>query len=477
METEKKSSILHRKDHKNRTLLHYAALNGFVGAVKYLVELGADVRLNDENRDTPLMIALKYSPVNDQNPSASYTCYTTNDGQFSSCKTTCYDETVRYLIQAQKANISKCDNESELILTKITKKRMPLCLYALLKIGVDWNCRLNFLTSPMLLHMLLHLHVGGKEVTEVIKIFEVDVSVKCGISFSKSELHRLVYFSAPGEFGNFFEPSLNNKRLLLQILIDRHPRGVRVLDECYDAEGCLPIHTAVQGGNLAALRWLKNVGVNIQLKTRTDFTALDLSLLHLTHHSKDTYMHGNKFFEEVLRAFFDISHKNYSSNYCTVLFARHPILHRAASIGLHAVASVYNQALNIIPDLRKRKYMLLNEQDAGGNTPLHFAAIEGHEHVFKYLVRLGADINIKNKNNLPPIWVVLLSAPVHSIKTDVVNRCYTTDDGLFKTCETTPHDETVRYLISLQKSSISRCDNESTFFLHNVVEKRMPLSL
>ena len=297
---------------------------------------------------------------------------------------------------------------------------MPLSLYALLKIGVDWNCRLNAFTSAM----LLHLHFGGETVTEGIKIFEVDVSVKCGISFSESELHRLVYFnSAPGEFGNFFEPSLNNKRLLLQILIDRHPRGVRVLDECYDAEGYLPIHRAAQGGNLVALRWLKNVGVNIQLKTRTGFTALDLSLLHLTDHSKDIYRHGNKFFEEVLRAFFDISHENYSSNYCTASFARHPILHRAASIGLHAVASVYNKALNIIPDLRKRKYMLLDEQDADGNTPLHIAAIEGHEHVVKYLVGLGADINMKNKDNRTPIWLALLSAPFHSVKTDAVHRC------------------------------------------------------
>ena len=473
METDQKSLILDRKDHKNRTLLHYAALNGFVRAVKYLVELGADVRLNDENRDTPLMIALKYSPVNDQNPSASHTCYTT-DGQFSSCKTTCYDETVSYLIQAQKANISKCDNESELILMKITGKQMPLSLYALLKIGVDWNCRLNFLTSAM----LLHLHVGGEEVTEVIKIFEVDVSVKCGISFSKSELHRLVYFSTSGEFGNFFEPSLNKKRSPIQRLIDRHPRGVHILDECHDAEGCLPIHRAAQGGNRAALKWLKNVGVNIQLKTRTGFTALDLSVWYVTHHSNNAYRYRNKFFEEVLRAFFDISHTNYSSDYCTISFARHPILHRAASIGLHAVASVCNKALNIIPNLRKRKYMLLDEQDADGNTALHFAAIKGHEHVVKYLVGRGADINIKNKNNRSPIWFALLSAPVRSVKTDVAHRCYTTDDGLFKTCDTTPHDEIVGYLMSMQKSeSISTCDDESAFFLNTVVEKWMPLSL
>ena len=475
MKTEQKSSNLDRKDHKNRTLLHYAAANGFVGAVKYLVELGADVRLNDENRDTPLMIALKYSPVNDQNPSASYTCYTTNDGQFSSCKTTCYDETVSYLIQAQKANISKCDNESELILMKITRKQMPLSLYALLKIGVDWNCRLNFLTSAM----LRHLDFGGEEVTEVIKIFEVDVSVKCGISFSESELHRLVYFSAPGEFGNFFAPSLNNKRLLLQILIDRHPRGVRVLDECFDAEGYLPIHRAAQGGNLVALRWLKNVGVNILLKTRTGLTALDLSLLYLRDHSENTHVrYRNKCFEEVFHAFLVSSHKNYSSDFSTSRFSKHPILHAAAEIGLDVLIDVYSKALEMIPGLKKRKFVLLNEQDEKGFSPLHIAVYHSRERVVKYLVDLGADINIKDNNNLTPLLFALLAVPVHSNKSYLDNRCYTTDDGLFTSCGTTaPRDELVRYLISQQKSTISKCDGESAFLLNIVIEKRMPLSL
>ena len=139
-----KSSILSKKDGLNWTLLHHAAVSGFNDAVKYLVERGADVLSKNENGDTPLMNALKFLLVNDRNPSATHNCYTTENGQFGSCKTTCYDETVRYLIQSQKANISTCDNESEHILMKIIIKRMPLSLYALLKIGVDWNCRLNF---------------------------------------------------------------------------------------------------------------------------------------------------------------------------------------------------------------------------------------------------------------------------------------------------------------------------------------------
>ncbi len=190
---QQKFSVLHKKDHHNRTLLHYAAAYGFNDAVKFLVELGADKLPKEENGDTPLTTALKYSPDNQLNPSASYRCYTTNDGQFSSCNTTCYDETVRYLIQSQRVNISNCDPESALMLKQVITKRMPLSLYALLKIGVDWNCRLIDFTSAM----SLHLHVGGGEVAEVIKMFGIDVTLKCGVSFSKSELHQMSYFSTP----------------------------------------------------------------------------------------------------------------------------------------------------------------------------------------------------------------------------------------------------------------------------------------
>ena len=473
---EQKSPILNKKDHNNWTLLHYAALNGFDDAVKYLVELGADVHLKDENGDTPLMIALKNSPVIDRNPTASYRCYTTNDGQFGSCKTTCYDETVRYLIQSQKANISKCDNETQFMLKKIIVKRMPLSLYALIKIGVDWNCPLIDYTSAMLLHLLMR----GKEVTKVIKMFEVDVSVKCGISFSKSELHQLSCFAIPDEFDNLFEASLNQERSALQRLIDRHPRGVRILDECYDAEGFLPIHRAAEGGNLAAVKWFKRVGVDTQLKTRTGLTALDISIIHLKDeykkHRMSSARDGNKCLEELLRALLVSSHKNYSSDFSTFSFSKDPILHGAAQIGLHVMTDVYNKALEIIPGLRNSKYLLLDEQDTIGNTPLHVAAYFGCETVVKYLVGLGADINIKNSHNHTPMFYAALVAPVRSIKS-VDHVCYTTDDGLFTSCQTTPHDEIVRYLISLQKSSISKCDDESAFLLKVVIEKRMPLSL
>ncbi|CAB3985373.1 Ankyrin repeat domain-containing 50 [Paramuricea clavata] len=487
---QQKAFILCKKDHHNRTLLHYAAANGFTDAVKYLVELGADKLLKDKNGDTPLTIALRNSPVYDVNHIASYRCYTTNDGQFSLCNTTCYDETVRYLVQSQRANISKCDNQSAFMLERVILGQMPLSLYALLKIGVEWNCRLNYFNTSA---MLLHLQVGGREITEVIKMFEVDVSVKCEVSSSESELHELSYLSTADEFGNFFKPSLNKKRLPLQRLIDRHPRGVRILDECYDADGYLPIHRAVLGGNLVALKWFLSIGVNTQQKTRSGRIAIDLSIL-LLKNNKRIVLHSNMFsafgrtdtryrsecFEELLRAYFDTAHKNYSSDFSSFSFSEYPILHlaiMATKYGREVVTVVYKKALEIVPSLKMNKSLLLDEQNADGDTPLHIAAYLGRENVVKYLVRLGADVNIKNKNNHTPMLTALMKVPLHPIKSYGDHRCYITNDGLFSSCETTPHDEIVRYLIWSQKSSISQCNDESAYLLNAVILKRMPLSL
>ncbi len=272
-------------------------------------------------------------------------------------------------------------------------------------------------------------------------------------------------------------------------MIDRHPRGVRILDECFDAEGYLPIHRASQGGNLAAIEWFKRIGANTQLKTRSGLTALDISIIYLRDNEhgrmfsrslndfvQTNTRYRNECFEEMLRAFFHTSPQNYSSNFSTISFSKYSVLHEAATIGLDVVKHVYKKALKIIPSLKRNKYLLLDEQDADGDTPLHIAAFHGHENVVKYLVRLGADINIKNKDNNNPMLTALIEAS-HPIEACADHRCYTTNDGLFTSCKTTPYDEIVRYLIWLQKSSISKCDDESAFLLNTVIKKGMPLSL
>ena len=496
------------------TLLHYAAAYGFEDAVKYLVELGADKLLKNQQGDTPLMIALKNSPVYDLHPSASYLhsnasyrCYTTNDGQFRSCNTTCYDEIVRYLIQSQRSSFSECDSGIEYMFEQLIIKRMPLSLYALLKIGVHSKFLFNFGSV-----MLLHLYTGGREISEVLNMFEVDISLKCDVSFAKSELHRMSFFSTPDKFGNLFQSSLNKKRFPLQRLIDRHPRGVRILDECYDAEGYLPIHRAAQGGNLAAIKWFKSIGVNTQLKTRSGLTALDISILQLgdinyaelTAPLRYRYRYGfngevpsaldislrslqssvetdwkyrRGCFEELLRTFFDTSHTKHSSDFSSFSFFKYPILHSASRIGLDVLTDMW-KALKIIPGLKNNKFLFLDQQDENGNTPLHIAVDKGLEDVVKYLVRLGADTNIKNNDGNTPLLTALRVSSANIIeKLNLNQQCYTTNDGLFTSCETSSYDEIVRYLLWLQKSNISKCDAQSAFLLNQVISKQFTLSL
>ena len=400
---------------------------------------------------------------------------------------------MRYLFSLQKSSISKCDDESPFFLNTVVEKRMPLSLYVLLKIGVDVNCQSDKWTLPF----LEHLRKGGQEISAVLKIFEVNIPVHCGIFFTFSELHLISYKSVTDDFGNFFESSLNKKRSPMQRLIDSHPRGVRILDECYDAEGYLPIHRAAQGGNLVAIKWFKNVGVNMQLKTRTGLTALGLSILYLgdirfddqyknrilLNFKLNAFVQRNtlsrrKCYKELLRVYFGTSHENYSSEFYNVSSLNRVLL-TAAENGFEVVKYVYKIALKIIPGLKKNKHLLLNDQDEDGDTPLHVAAYHGHERAVKYLVGLGADINIMNNDNHTPLFSALLSeVHVLHIKLYLDHRCYSTDDGLFKTCETTPHDEIVRYLISMQKSqSISTCDATSVILLNTAIGQRMPLSL
>lgn len=482
--------LLDEQDANGDTPLHRAASLGSENVVKYLVKIGADINIKNKLNDTPLLTALLSAPVNLTKSDVNHRCYATNDNTFTSCETTPYDEIARYLISSKKSRIQKCDDENAYLLYIVIRKRMPLSLYALLKNGVDINClKKNDLSS----NFLKHLRNGGQEVSEVLKLFRVNVSVQCGIPFFLSELHLIAYVPVTDNFGNFFTPSQDGKRSPLQRLIDRHPRGVRILSECYDANGHLPLHHAIQGGNLDAIKWFKKIGAYEHLKLRNSVSALRLSIFCLRDNNcaglpSDAFnefvpasaKNRNKCFQEVLNFFFGLSHRSYNSNFSSLFInirnLGFPVLSFASELGAKVVKIVYEKALRIIPSLRENKYFFLNEQDAEGNTALHHAASLGLEKVVKYLVRVGADINIKNKLNHTPLFTALSHSPLELVKSHV-DRCYITSDGGFTSCATTPYDEIVRYLISSQKSKVSRCDNENAYILDMLITKRMPMGL
>ncbi len=343
---EDKLLILNKKDDEGMTLLHHAVEYGFEDAVKYLVESGADTRIKNKDGDSPLTLALRLYDDISPNPNAWYRCYFTNDGKFGSCETTSHDEIVRYLIWLERMHLLKCDGRSASLLTKIIKKRMPLSLYELLKAGVDMNCQDNkWLPRPFLRHLGLG---GGRQLSEVFKIFEVDISFECGSTVTSSELHLISY--TPDYFR-----ALGEDRSPLQRLIDKHPDGVGILDKCYDI-GQLPIHRAASGGNLDAIKWFKSIGANTQLKTRTGATALDISIFMLGEVSEAELLAPSKgtvlnyrqaVFEELLPTFFSTN----PEFQCSPSVERLRPLHIAATEGTAVLRYVHKTASEIFRNL------------------------------------------------------------------------------------------------------------------------------
>ncbi len=344
---EEKLLIINKKDDEGMTLLHHAVVYGFEDAVKYLVENGADTRIKNEDGDSPLTLAFRVYEGTSPNPNAWYRCYFTNDGKFSSCNTTSYDEIVRYLIWSERMHLSKCDARSAFLLNKIIKRRMPLSLYELLKAGVDMNCKED---KSLYRPFLLHLALGGRQLSEVFEIFEVDISFECGTIFTSSELHFISYNA------DFFRP-LGEDRFPLQRLIDTHPDGVGILDKCYDDRGQLPIHLAASGGNLDAIKWFKSIGADTQLKElESAGTALEISIVRLGEVSQTELLAPSKeialnyrkaVFEELFLTFFTTN----SEFQCSPSMERLRPLRLAAKTGTAVLRYVYKKASEIFRKL------------------------------------------------------------------------------------------------------------------------------
>lgn len=49
----------------------------------------------------------------------------------------------------------------------------------------------------------------------------------------------------------------------------------------------------------------------------------------------------------------------------------------------------------MVRDLIRYKRVMINGEDEDGNTPLHLAALEGHENVIKALLEVGANIEAR----------------------------------------------------------------------------------
>ena len=262
-------SDINKQDQYGRTALHYAVVQFLYkvsGILTYLINEKLEWTAKDKRGDTALEFALRERPhvVFEFHP-----CQWTDDHVLEVCQSTSFDRLARLLLRTE--TITECDMRAKKLLAGLVHHRLPLSLYSLFKSGLDVNCaREHFIRY--LNQTVFNDSVRVRErddLLEVFKIFQIDVQVVCGVSFRQSELHLMAYYLRNPSF------QVGNLSKLTE------SKRVEILNECYDKEGYLPIHRAVQGRNTFAFSWFIEIGVDITRKTKSGFTVLLLAIRRL----------------------------------------------------------------------------------------------------------------------------------------------------------------------------------------------------
>ena len=279
------TSDINKQDKYGRTALHYAVVQVSPEIVKCLINAGADWKVRDQGGDTALEYTLRERPYVDTE--IFLPCQWTGDHVFKVCQSTVFDELVSYLLRNQ--TITECDVKAKTLLDGLVNHRLPLSLYSLFKSGLDVNCAREHFIRYLNQTVFNGWVRQRDDLLEVFKIFQIDVHVVCGVSFRQSELHLIAYYLRNPSF------QVGNLSKLTE------SKRVEILDECYDKEGYLPIHRAVQGGNTFAFSWFIEIGVDITRKTKSGFTILVLAIRRLLdHYSKISEFREDHILKKIL---------------------------------------------------------------------------------------------------------------------------------------------------------------------------------
>ena len=258
--TEVLASEINKRDKHGRTALHYAAVHVLPKIAEILIKAGADWRVKDERGDTALEYALRERP-------------------FDNAKKTLFDELASYLLQ--NATNVKCNTRRKRLLGGLVDHRLPKSLSGLFQSGLEVDCAREQFKRLLNKSVSISLRRRFDDILEVFKNFQIDMEVICEVSFCESELHLMAYLGTSSlQVGNFFKPSVNGNSFPLQRFIANNPKGVNILNQCYDSEGFLAIHRAVQGTNSYVVAWSIEIGVDFSKKTKSGLTALGLATYH-----------------------------------------------------------------------------------------------------------------------------------------------------------------------------------------------------
>ncbi|KAN0137681.1 Ankyrin repeat-containing domain protein [Lactarius tabidus] len=355
------ASLIRREN--RLTPLHLAASEGHLDICQMLLERDADVRVHDDGRDTPLHLAASSHHL----------------------------EITRILLKYNAEVNSRNEVGSTPLLIASSTGNLDI-LRLLLAHNADASVRDNRGRTP------LHLATirGHIEVARCLLELKADINVLDNRGLTP--LHQASQGRQRGD-----PDIVQLVRLLLDNGADLHAR---------DNRGNTPLHFAAPRGHLEITRMLLELKADVNSQDDEGSTPLQRASQVQRERKSD-----------IMRLLLD-----YGANVNVYDKCRNTLLHFAASEGHIEVARMLLergadvnfkndeglaplQRASQVPQEGKSVVMRLlldyganaDLYDKRRNTPLHFAASEGHLEVARMLLERGADVNSKNDEGLTPL--------------------------------------------------------------------------
>ena len=269
-------------DTKGQTTLHIAAENGLADAVNVLLQMNASLGKKDINGKTPLDLAVE----NSRSPIFQFHSPFLLGTKIEDLQQALSDhEMVVFLLLYYGALIGKCKQKEGSLLHQAILNQQPYIVQLLLLKGASLRCKDNLGRTPL----ITYLQNGGEFIDVILKNFVKYVPIECGRPFNYSVYHLLSYRTPTIQDDNFFyirkcsghdDQVCEIKYGALAEALEGHPKKQGVLSSCLDAEGFTPLHRAVQGSNLIAVRYLLANGANDSTLSPHGYNALTLAVLY-----------------------------------------------------------------------------------------------------------------------------------------------------------------------------------------------------
>ncbi|XP_022789121.1 ankyrin repeat domain-containing protein 50-like [Stylophora pistillata] len=293
------------------------------------------------------------------------------------------------------------------ILTVAVRANMAHTVNTYLQAGADVNCQDQSEHTPL----SSYLHSGGRHMSKVLVKHGATVEISCDQPFEKSTLHlisyhKLHYLHYLPQFlrgDEKWSKFLSNESFLFDYFLNRyeevreegrtrtihtgdgpltsamklHPRGTKILNECFDAEGYNALHRAAQGANVVAIEKFLSWGADPTLKNSDGYSPLWLAVFYSVKYTPFLNLRGKNFLTDL----------------------EVDLASESASVILDHVLQT-----NMIDIGCSESQLDL--------TIYHIAAIRGMWRFISYLLSerrvKGIDVNCPNKDGITPLYLAML---------------------------------------------------------------------